>query len=71
MPSIVGPVKINSAGGVVNFGDSFNTTPKSTSKTYTGSGGFNTGDFHIVNNGFSLTNSLDPDVADENITANN
>ncbi|TLS37924.1 spore germination protein [Pseudalkalibacillus caeni] len=73
MPSIVGPVKINTVGGsgVVNFGDSFNVTPKSTTKTFAGSGSFNTGDFHQVNNAISGTNTVDPDLADENIAANN
>ena len=55
MPSIVGPIKINSvAGGVVNFGDSFYVSPKSTAKAATGSGG----------------NVADPDVGDSTVTAN-
>ncbi|WP_420469238.1 spore germination protein, partial [Bacillus licheniformis] len=34
MPAIVGPIKINEiSGGVVNFGDSFYLSPKSTSKS--------------------------------------
>jgi spore germination protein PF len=71
MPSIVGPIKINSvSGGVVNFGDALNNSPKSTSKSVSGSGGGNTGDFIIVNNGISISNSVDPDVKDQNQTAN-
>lgn len=71
MPSIVGPIKINSvSGGVVNFGDSFYLSPKSASKSVSGSGVGNTGDIHIVNNGISVTNSLDPDVNSQNQTAN-
>ncbi|WLR42905.1 spore germination protein [Bacillus carboniphilus] len=71
MPAIVGPIKINSiSGGVVNFGDSFYLSPKSTTKACSGSGGGNTGDFHITNNGISITNCIDPDVADQNQTAN-
>ena len=67
MPSIIGgPFKINSNSGVVNFGDSFNISPKSTSKSVTGSGSANTGDFIMTNNGFSVSNTLDPDVADQN-----
>lgn len=71
MPSIVGPIKINSVGGgVVNFGDSFYLAPKSTSKTVTGSGSLNTGDFINTNTGANLTNPFDPDVNDQNQTAN-
>lgn len=71
MPSIVGPIKINSVGGgVVNFGDSFYLSPKSSSKTASGSGSFNTGDFINTNNGLSSTNPVDPDVADQNTTGN-
>jgi spore germination protein PF len=71
MPAIVGPININSVGGgVVNFGDSFYLSPKSTSKTNAGSGALNTGNWIITNNGLSSTNPFDPDVADQNITAN-
>lgn len=71
MPSIVGPVKINSVGGgAVNFGDSFYISPKANSKSVTGSGSFNTGDFHVVNNGLSATNPIDPDVNDQNQAGN-
>ncbi|SFA81973.1 spore germination protein PF [Lentibacillus halodurans] len=71
MPSIVGPIKINSVdGGVINFGDSFYLSPKSTSKTSSGSGSFNTGDFLNTNNGVSSTNPIDPDINDQNVSAN-
>ncbi|GGH73146.1 putative spore germination protein GerPF [Compostibacillus humi] len=71
MPSIVGPIKINSVGGgVINFGDSFYLAPKSTSKTNTGSGSLNTGDFINTNTGVNATRTLDPDVNDQNVTAN-
>jgi len=71
MPAIVGPLKINSVGGgVVNFGDSFYVSPKSSSKTNTGSGALNTGDFICTNNGISSTNPFDPDVADQPTVAN-
>ncbi|MBC5636660.1 MULTISPECIES: spore germination protein [Ornithinibacillus] len=71
MPSIVGPVKINSVGGgVVNFGDSFYLSPKSSSKTVTGAGSLNTGDFINTNTGGNLTNHFDPDINDQNLTAN-
>ncbi|WP_449539398.1 spore germination protein [Ferdinandcohnia sp. Marseille-Q9671] len=71
MPSIVGPIKINSVGGgVVNFGDSFYVSPKSTGKSYSGSGSFNTGDFLCTNNGVNATNTNDEDFADQLIKAN-
>lgn len=70
MPSIVGPIKINSVEGIVTFGDTLYTGPKSTAKTSAGSGAFNTGDFHMTNNGLSSTNTSDPDVADSNVAAN-
>lgn len=69
MPSIVGPIWINSiGGGVVNFGDSLNVSPTSSSKTSSGSGSFNTGDFICTNNWVSATNSIDPDVSDQKTT---
>lgn len=64
MPSITGPIKINAVSGVFNVGDTLNIAPKDTSKTYAGSGSFSTGDFLQTNNGFSSTNTLDPDVSD-------
>ncbi|MFC7060833.1 spore germination protein [Halobacillus seohaensis] len=68
MPSIVGPLRINSiSGGVVNFGDSFYVSPKSSSKTVNGSGSSNTGDFINTNSGFSNTQPIDPDVNDQNV----
>lgn len=71
MPAIVGPIKINEiSGGIVNFGDTFFLSPKSESKSVSGSGSGNTGDFHIVNNVFSISSGIDPDVNDQNQTAN-
>ncbi|MFC7392276.1 spore germination protein [Scopulibacillus cellulosilyticus] len=71
MPSLIGPIKVNTVSGAVNFGDTLNVAPKAVSKTFTGSGGFGTGDFHIENNGFSLTNTFDPDINDTNNAGNN
>ncbi|SEU03871.1 spore germination protein PF [Salinibacillus kushneri] len=66
MPSMVGPIKINSVdGGVINFGDSFYLAPKASSKTNAGSGALNTGDFINTNNGLSSTNPFDPDFKDQ------
>jgi spore germination protein PF len=71
MPAIVGgPFKINENGGVINFGDTLNISPKSVSKSVSGSGGGNSGDFTIVNNGLNLNNVLDPDVVDQNQAGN-
>lgn len=72
MPSIVGPVNINSVGGssIVNFGDSFYLSPKSTSKSFSGSGSFNTGNVVGTSNGLSSTNTNDPDAIDTSNTAN-
>ncbi|MFC4386818.1 spore germination protein [Gracilibacillus marinus] len=66
MPSIVGPIKINSVGGgIINFGDSFYISPSSTSKSASGAGAHNTGDFLNTNTGFNVTNTIDPDVFDQ------
>lgn len=71
MPAIVGPIKINKVSdGVVNFGDTFYLSPLNTAKVLNGSGTGNTGDFHLVNNGFSISSRTDPDVNDQNQTAN-
>ncbi|PLR67400.1 MULTISPECIES: spore germination protein [Bacillaceae] len=67
MPSILGTININHvSGGVMNFGDSFNISPKNVSKTISGSGGGNSGNLILVSNGISKTNSVDPDVNDQN-----
>ncbi|HEU4964364.1 MAG TPA: spore germination protein [Bacilli bacterium] len=70
MPSLIGgPIKIVSvAGGTVNFGDTGVIAPKSASKSYSGAGGGLTGDFSVSINGISNTNTLDPDVIDDNTT---
>lgn len=71
MPSIVGPLKINSvSGGTVNFGDAFYIAPKSSSKTNSGSGSNNTGDFINTNNLISSTHPYDQDLFDQLIAAN-
>lgn len=66
MPAVVGFVNIVNIGssGVVQFGDTFQLSPTSTSKTYAGSGSFLTGSLANANNGVSATNTLDPDVQD-------
>ena len=66
MPAVVGFVKIINVGssGIVQFGDSVQMSPSSTSKSYAGSGSFLTGSLANSNNAVSATNSLDPDVVD-------
>lgn len=73
MPSIVGPVQIISiSDGVVQFGDALNISPKSTSKSTSGSGGGNSALFIIANNWLSASNLIDPnDVGDQDIVGNN
>ncbi|MDP5272504.1 spore germination protein [Chengkuizengella axinellae] len=67
MPAIVGTIKIISvgSGAIVQFGDSIQVSPVSSSKTYAGSGSFNTGDLPVTNNLLSATNTFDPDVKDQ------
>jgi spore germination protein PF len=72
MPAIIGPVQIiNVGGGVVQFGDTAWVSPKSNTKTYSGSGGFNTGGFIVTNNGISGTNVLDTNLIDQPTVGNN
>jgi spore germination protein PF len=72
MPAILGPVQIvNVGGGVVQFGDTVYISPKSSLKTYSGSGGLNTGGLIVTNNGVSGTNVLDTNLIDQPIAGNN
>ncbi|WP_135554191.1 spore germination protein [Paenibacillus cymbidii] len=66
MPSIVGNIKIVSvsSSSVVILGDCLIINPISTSKSYAGSGSFNTGDLPNTNNLISSTNTNDPDQID-------
>jgi len=66
MPCIVGNVKVVSVGGsgVVQFGDCLQVSPQSTSKTFAGSGSFNTGDIPQTYNAISNTTTNDADVKD-------
>lgn len=70
MPAIVGNIKIIniSASSVVQFGDAIFLSPKSSTKTFAGSGSFNTGDFPVTNSGLSMTHTLDNDVVDDTAT---
>ena len=72
MPAIIGPIQIvNVGGGIVQFGDTLYISPKTSSKTYAGSGGFNTGGFIIANNGISGTNTVDANLIDQPTVGNN
>lgn len=71
MPSFVGPVQIqNVSGGVVQFGDTAVISPKSNSKSFSGSGAGNTGGFIITNSGISGTNVLDSNLVDQPTVGN-
>ncbi|MFC7393511.1 spore germination protein [Scopulibacillus cellulosilyticus] len=72
MPSIIlGPIKITAqeSGAVFNNGDAFYISPKTAEKIWGGSGSFPTGDFHVINNYNSATNTVDPDVNDTDLAA--
>lgn len=72
MPSIVGPVQIvNVGGGTIQFGDTLFISPKSNSKSVTGSGAANTGGLVITNNGLSASNVLDTNLIDQPTIGNN
>ena len=74
MPSFIGGfVKITSVSeeGTVNFGDALQIAPKGTSKANVGAGGTNTGDFMQTNTYISFTNTIDPDISESNVKANN
>ncbi|HZH58020.1 MAG TPA: spore germination protein [Metabacillus sp.] len=63
MPCFIKNVTIESvSGGVVNFGDSYSISPKSVERSTSGSGGGGTGDFQVVINGKSITNSSGQDT---------
>lgn len=70
MPAIVGNIKILSvgSGGLVHFGDALILSPQSTSKTFAGSGSFNTGDLPVTNNGLNSTQTFDSDGVDDTIS---
>lgn len=69
---IIGGVKVTSVGGngTVNMGDVLQIAPKSTSKSNSGAGGSNTGDFLQTNTFCSVTNTIDADVNGSSNVAN-
>ncbi|SFL44455.1 spore germination protein PA [Paenibacillus sp. 1_12] len=68
MPAIVGNFKVVNVGpsSIVQIGDAIQLSPSSISKTFAGSGSFNTGDFANTQNAVSSTNTNDQDVNDSN-----
>ncbi|WP_026694124.1 spore germination protein [Peribacillus kribbensis] len=74
MPSFgYGPVQIthNSAGGIIQFGDSVVISPKEANKTTNGSGSGNTA-LMVVNNNLLNGNSvIDPNIVDQPMIGNN
>ncbi|MFD1737247.1 spore germination protein [Bacillus salitolerans] len=66
MPSLVGSINITSVGGgTFTVGDVFRISPDDSGFTTSGSGGFNTGDFMVVSNKKSVTNTNDADISDQ------
>jgi spore germination protein PF len=71
MPSIIGPVQIvNVSGGTVQFGDTLFISPKSASKSSSGSGAGNTGIGIVTANGLSFNNVLDTNLVDQPVSGN-
>lgn len=72
MPAFVGPVQIfNVGGGVVQFGDTAVISPKSNSKTTSGSGSNSTGGFVSSVNGVSANTTFDTNLIDQPTIGNN
>ncbi|MBG9943388.1 spore germination protein [Brevibacillus formosus] len=57
MPTFVGTVTITNNVGNINFGDTANNSPKSVTKSFSGSGGNNSGNVVKVINENSQTNT--------------
>ena len=71
MPILIANVCLpNVTGGIVTFGDTYYVSPKTSTKSATGAGSGNTGVFVNINSGFSGTNTIDPDISDQNSTGN-
>ncbi|CAG9623459.1 spore germination protein [Sutcliffiella rhizosphaerae] len=72
MPAKIGPIKIDSifGDGVLNLGDTLYISPKRAGKSSEGSGGSNVGNIVNTNNGINVTNTIDPDITDQNLKAN-
>jgi hypothetical protein len=68
MPSIIGAFKVVSNAGTLNNGDSLIIAPTLSTKTYSGSGSFLTGDFSFSLSIASATITNDPDVVDDSVS---
>jgi spore germination protein PF len=72
MPAFVGPVQVaNISGGVLQFGDALAISPRSATKTLTGSGSSNTGFAIVTASGLNFNNTLDVNGLDQPIADNN
>jgi spore germination protein PF len=68
MTIIPGNLKIdNVSGGIINFGDTLFISPKSSAKTFVGSGSDNTGVQNNTFTGQSSTTTIDSDLVDQPI----
>ncbi|MEH7111588.1 spore germination protein [Neobacillus niacini] len=68
MINVPGHLKIdNVSGGIINFGGTLFISPKSSAKTFVGSGSANTGIQNTTFSGQSSTTTLDTDVVDQPI----
>ncbi|PKR86725.1 spore germination protein [Heyndrickxia camelliae] len=72
MPAIIGPLQIvNMGGGVMQFGDSAFTSPKTSTKVSSGAGAFTTAGIVLNNNFLSLNNTFNYSLVDQPTIANN
>lgn len=71
--TICGPLQIENATTFahIKFGDSLVITPKNVSKSFAGSGTFNTGGAVMVNTGVNATSYIDPNIIGQPIAGNN
>ncbi|MCM3124920.1 spore germination protein [Mesobacillus sp. AQ2] len=67
MPAIVGVIQVISisSSAVFHIGDVYRITPRSSAKTFSGAGSFNTGDGLTIHNNLSSTNTYDQDAIDQ------
>ncbi|MBS4172008.1 spore germination protein [Bacillus sp. FJAT-49736] len=72
MPAVIGPLQIlNMGGGVMQFGDTLFTSPKTSTKISSGSGALTTGGFVLNYNLFSINNTINYSVFDQPTIGNN
>ncbi|MFK4998186.1 spore germination protein [Bacillus sp. N9] len=72
MPAFTGPVQIfNVGGGTVQFGDTVIVSPKTSTKSTSGSGSSNTGGFVFVIDGLSFNTTIDSQLVDQPMVGNN